>query len=161
MKIYLANALFSEADRMYNNYIGNEILKAFKDVELYIPQNNDEINDKSKFANSVDIALADVAKLKESDLLIAVIDGNDVGVSNEIGIAYALDIPIIGLYTDVRQQGRDNILKIDALIKDGTENQFIYHNLMEIGLIKSNGIIVSSVSDVIEQLAEYLNKEKA
>lgn len=139
MKGYLANGLFSESDRIYNEYIANLLRKNLRYLELYVPQENEEINDKNSFADSVTIARADFSKLKDADFLVAVLDGNDNGVSNEIGIAYALGIPIYGLLTDVRQQGRDNKLKIQALINDGTESQFIYHNLMEIGLVKDSG----------------------
>lgn len=157
VKVYLANGLFSEADRMYNIYLAEKIAVCLsEEIELYVPQFNEAINDKNSFANSMDIALADVNELKNSDILVAVIDGNDNGVSNEIGIAYALGIPIIGLYTDVRQQGTGNQKKINALIEDSTENQFIYHNLMEIGLIKNNGVIVDNIDDLLIQLRKYI-----
>ena len=39
--------------------------------------------------------------------MIALLDGLtiDAGVASEIGVAYAKGIPVIGLYTDTRQQG--------------------------------------------------------
>lgn len=36
-------------------------------------------------------------------------------VASEIGVAYHADMPILGLYTDSRQQGADNPQKIAAL----------------------------------------------
>ncbi len=49
-------------------------------------------------------------------LVVAVLDGAviDVGVASEIGVAYHADMPILGLYTDSRQQGQI-ILKSEAL----------------------------------------------
>lgn len=69
--------------------------------------------------------------------------------------------PIFALYTDVRQQGRDNKKKIEALIKDGTENQFMYRNLFVIGLIKlTDGNIYSTVEELVEGVKEYIDRQK-
>jgi hypothetical protein len=71
-----------------------------------------------------------------------------------------MDKPIFALYTDVRQQGRDNNKKIEALINDSTENQFIYRNLFVIGLIKQReGNIYSTVEELVGGIKEYLRKQ--
>lgn len=97
------------------------------------------------------IAEADYTELKKSDLLIAVLDNNDFGVGVEIGIAYEAGIPIIGLFTDVRQQGGNNPDKIKALTEIG-ENQIAYVNLMGVGIIKNNGVIVNNLSSLIKEI---------
>lgn len=156
MKGYLANGLFSIGDRLVNEMIAKEVRKKIPNIELYVPQENDDINDKQSYADSLLIAQADSQKLLESDFLIAVIDGVEIdsGVAAEIGFFSSLKKPIYGLYTDVRQLGRDNNLKIEALIKDGTENQFMYRNLFVVGLIKQNGLIFSDIKSLISQLKE-------
>lgn len=158
MKIYLANGLFSEADRIYNEFIADKVRKAFSGVELYVPQENFAINDKNTYADSMMIANGDDNHLTYADYVIAVIDGVEIdsGVACEIGVATALGKPVFALYTDTRQQGRDNQDKIDALIEDGTENQFVYRNLYVVGKIKnSGGKISSSVDDLIVAIKEY------
>ena len=154
MKAYLANGLFSMGDRFTNEIIAKAVRKAIPTIELYVPQENDAINDKSSYADSLTIAQADMDKLVDSDVLIAVLDGVEIdsGVAAEIGAFSMLKRPIIGVFTDVRQQGRDNGKKIDALIADGLENQFIYRNLFVVGLIKQNGFIVSSIDELVEQI---------
>lgn len=157
MKAYLANGLFSIGDRVVNELIAGEVRNVIEDIELYVPQENDAINDKNSYADSIAIAEADMDKLKESDFLIAVIDGIEIdsGVAAEIGAFYMTGKPIFALYSDVRQQGRNNDKKINALIEDGTENQFMYRNLFVIGIIKkSKGGVYSS----IESLAEAIKK---
>ncbi len=122
-------------------------------------QENDEINDKSLYADSVTIAKADMDRLRESEFLITVIDGVEIdsGVAAEIGAFYMMNKPIFALFTDVRQEGRDNEKKIQALVRDGTENQFVYRNLFVIGLIKeSKGNIYSTVDQLIDGIKEYL-----
>src|SRR5699024_8935819 len=125
----------------------------------YVPQENDEINDKTAYADSIEIAKADMDKLRESDFMIVVLDGAEIdsGVAAELGAFYMLEKPIFGLYTDIRQQGRDNKKKIQALIDDGTENQFMYRNLFVIGLIKqTEGNIYSTVEELIKGVKEYI-----
>jgi len=152
MKVYLANSLSNEADIAYNNHLAELIRGNIDNIDLYVPQENEDINDKGTYADSVMIARADYNELKSSDVLVAVLDNADNGVSFEAGIAFERGMPIIGLFTDVRQQGRDNEKKINALISDGTENQFIYHNLMEIGGIKIVGKIVDNKHDLVMEL---------
>lgn len=154
MKAYLANGLFSIGDRYVNEVIARELRAAIPQIDLYVPQENDAINDKNTYADSLAIAEADLNSLKESDVLIAVIDGVEIdsGVAAEIGAFAMLNRPIVALFSDVRQQGRTNSKKIDALIADGTENQFIYRNLFVVGLIKQNGVIASTIEQVVEQV---------
>lgn len=153
VKVYLANGLFSRADVMFNSYIASVLRQEFHTLDLFLPQEAD-INDKNSYADSVMIAELDTAKLLESDILIAVLDGVeiDAGVATEIGIFSTTGKPIIGVYTDVRQLGRDNEQKIQALINDGVENQFMYRNLFTVGVIKKNGKIVNDITEIITEL---------
>ncbi|AST84029.1 nucleoside 2-deoxyribosyltransferase [Latilactobacillus sakei] len=156
MKIYFANALFSQADFDYNTRVVAALRQAMPTLDIYLPQENAAINDKEAYANSEMIAQADTEQLVASDLVIAVLDGPtiDVGVASEIGVAYARNIPIIGLYTDSRQQGATNSQKVAAL-QTIAENQFHYLNLYTVGLIKLNGTIVNSVDALIETVQKY------
>lgn len=159
MKAYLANGLFSIGDRLVNELIADEVRKAIEGIELYVPQENNTINDKNSFADSIAIAGADIDKLKESDFLIAVIDGVEIdsGVAAEIGAFYMTGKPIFALYSDVRQQGRNNNKKINALVEDGTENQFMYRNLFVIGIIKkSKGGVYSSIENLVEAIKKSI-----
>ena len=158
MKIYFANALFSQADINYNAQLATQIRNLSPQIDLYLPQENNDINDKQAYADSKMIAQADTEKLLASDLVIAILDGNtiDNGVASEIGVAYAQKIPIIGLYTDTRQQGAGNQQKLDAL-SQVAENQFHYVNLYTTGLIKLNGIIVNNEADLLTAIKQKLN----
>lgn len=162
MKGYLANALFSTADQMFNTYLAEKIREAVPVLDLYVPQENEAINDKSLYADSIMIFDGDNRYLDEADLLIAVIDGVEVdaGVAMELGrFITKLELEdkprfVYGLYTDVRLQGTDNEKKISALKKDPTESQFMYRNLYVIGGIKKHGKICHSVEELITVLKE-------
>lgn len=170
MKAYLANGLFSDSDFQYNNFLAMQLRTNFPDLELYLPQENAEINDKSSHATSIDITRADDEKLLDANFLVAVIDGVEIdsGVACEIGKFAGFDInymlrtgvkprPIFALYTDIRQQGTNNIEKIKALVNGSFENPFVYRNLYVLGTIKdSGGTISTSVSDLIDSIGKYI-----
>lgn len=151
MKIYFANALFSEADFAFNAQLVARLRKADANLDIYLPQENASINDKNAYADSKMIAQADTDKVLAADLMIAILDGPtiDVGVATEIGVAYATHIPILGLYTDSRRLGATNQQKLAAL-QDVAENQFHYLNLYTIGLIKLNGEVFTNTDNLIQ-----------
>ena len=159
MNIYFAGPMFAQADLLYNDYLVEKIRAISENINVYLPQENGSINDKTAYADSKMIALADTEKVLESDLLVAILDGLviDPGVASEIGVAYARGIPMIGLYTDTRQQGADNLQKIDAL-NNVAENQFHYLNLYTVGLLKLNGSVVSDELALLSLIQNYLNK---
>lgn len=158
-KIYFGGALFSEMERMYNSYVVEKIRDTYGDkVDIYLPQENDAINDKSRFADSLAIAQGDNEHLEESDLFIAILDGvtPDSGLASEIGYFYSFDRPILGLYSDSRQGTYGNQQKIDAL-DEIAESQFSYINLYTVGLVKMRGEILRSADELVEKLADYLD----
>ncbi len=159
MKIYFAGPMFAKADLLYNEFLVKQIRALDDSLEVYLPQENGAINDKTAYADSTMIALADTERVLESDLLVAVLDGStiDAGVASEIGVAYAKNIPMIGLYTDTRQQGADNQKKLAAL-SETAENQFHYLNLYTIGLLKLNGTVATNEQDFLELIKEQFTK---
>ncbi|SER94584.1 Nucleoside 2-deoxyribosyltransferase [Isobaculum melis] len=153
-KIYFASPLFSDMERLYNEMVVAKIRETYPEFDLFVPQEQMGINDKNAYADAKTIAKYDTDALLNSQLVIAVLDGTsiDVGVATEIGVAYQAGIPIVGLYTDSRQQGATNQKKLDAL-QELAESQFSYINLYTVGLIKMNGIIVDNLEDLIQEIA--------
>lgn len=158
-KIYFASPLFSEMEVQFNARLVDRIRSTYNNVDIYLPQEQGDINDKEAYADSKMIARYDTDALLASDLVIAVLDGVsiDVGVASEIGIAYQAGIPILGLFTDSRQAGASNQKKLDAL-QDVAESQFPYVNLYTVGLIKLQGKIVTSSDQLVEELQTYLQE---
>src|SRR5690606_14689250 len=160
MKGYLANALFSAADQMFNAFLAKKIREVLPRLDLYVPQENEAINDKSLYADSIMIFDGDNQYLDAADLLIAVIDvvEVDAGVAMELGrFITKMEMEekpryLYALYTDVRKQGTDNEQKINALKNDPTESQFMYRNLYVIGGIKKYGKLCQSVEELINVL---------
>ena len=89
IQVYLAGSMFCEADRMYNALLAEKIRERVGEhIDLYVPQENLSINDKTKCANSHDIFWGDYNRLQNTDIFIARIDGDipPSGTSAEIGI---------------------------------------------------------------------------
>lgn len=159
MKIYFAGPMFAASDLHYNAMLVKKIRALSPTIEVYLPQENEAINDKTAYADSKMIALADTEEVLASDLLIALLDGStiDPGVASEIGVAYGKELPIIGLYTDTRQQGGEHPQKIAAL-QTPAENQFHYLNLYTVGLVKLRGEIVTSENELLSSIESYLKE---
>lgn len=157
-KIYLGGPLFSEMEAHYNKMLANEIRSQFN-VEVYNPVENEAINDKSGYADSIMIAEGDNAHLEESEILVALLDGPvvDPGLAAEIGYFYSMNKPMIALYTDSRQGSFGNQQKLDA-IDEVAESQFSYVNLYIVGLIKKRGVIVNSKESLLDELKTLLNE---
>ena len=158
MKVYFANDLFNDATLMYNEHVVSKIEEELPDVEVYLPQRNDAINDKTQYADSLTIVKADYEELEDSDVLVAVIDSDDSGVALEIGMFYMMNKPIIGIYTDTRRVAYGNEQKKEAIDVLG-ENQVAYTNLMVIGAIKERGELVDNHEEAIRLLKNLKSKE--
>lgn len=166
VRIYFGAPLFSHAEQKYNKELALVIRHVLGDkVQVYLPQENESINDKSGYANSTMIYHSDNKWLDEADILIALLDGValDAGLATEIGrfahIAETSNTPkyILGLYSDSRQGTFDNQQKIDAL-NEVAESQFSYINLYTVGAIKKNGMVYSNTKDLVNDLQNVVDE---
>lgn len=109
MRSYFAAPLFNEMERRHNLEIVGQVEK-FMDV--FLPQRDGGL--LVKLVNQgLPVAAAeqsifekDLAAIEAADVAIAVLDGAhvDEGVAFEIGFAFALGKPCVGLQTDARRQ---------------------------------------------------------
>ena len=168
IQVYLAGSMFCEADRMYNAFLAEKIRERLgEDIDLYVPQENKSINDKTKCADSHDIFWGDYNRLQKCDIFIARIDGDipPSGTSAEIGIMSqrrqyweqnkATEFPpmILGLCTDSRNPKRTYLDAKNELMKnEDYESQYCYFNLFTLGCIKVNGELATSVDDLVNKL---------
>lgn len=173
MKIYLAGSIFYYGDVLRNTEWARKIREAIPNVDLYSPIENTDINGtegKKKFADSQLIANGDNARLDNTDILVACIDGDIIpaGTSAEIGVMREKirrgdHKYIVGICTDNRQC---YLTHSEAKNAGGAsalgEQQYSYQNLYVTGLIKQSGILVSNIDDAIafikEKEKEYKNE---
>lgn len=138
--VYLASPLFSEGEREFNSRIAAELRK--QSVTVFLPQ---ELSaNHSKAPTESQIFIGDTSAILNSRLLLAVLDGEttDAGVATEIGIALSHHIPIVGLWTDIRQNR----------IGSGR----MYRNIYVTGAIRHNGTIVNTLPQAVDACENIL-----
>ena len=138
-KIYWANALFSEADRKFNE--GSVERVRAMGYSVFLPQ---EAFVKNADPTNEEIFKTDTEELQSCDAIVACLDQLpiDAGVACEIGVAYASDIPVIGLYTEIRKK------------RAGPGR--MYKNQYVLGAIEAQGEIVSSIDELLDTLPKYI-----
>ena len=105
MRIYLASPVFSQFERRWNREIAEGIRRSVPGARVILPQDfkiSKKYNDRRHFGT---LFKRCVEGIDRCDVLVAVLDGPDCdsGTSFEVGYAYALGKPIIGLRTDFRK----------------------------------------------------------
>lgn len=186
-KIYFAAPIFTEAHQMYNEYIAQRIEEKFPGIDMYLPQRNKSINDKTKCATAEDICVGDFDNnLNSTDIVIAIVDGDvpPIGTTLEIGYfsrmcqeerddynsSYnnaatvdercALAKPhkrIISLYTDTRECSNTVNAAKVDKLNEFAECQFSYINLLLVGALKRYGTMCRNVDELLVALEEALN----
>ncbi len=139
MKIYWANALFSDADRKFNETAVERVRAS--GYSVFLPQ--EAFSDDADPTNE-EIFRIDTDELQTCNAVVACLDQFpiDSGVACEIGVAYGSNIPVIGLYTDIRA------------MREGPGR--MYKNQYVLGAIEAFGEIVFSLDQLLNVLPKYL-----
>lgn len=135
-RVYWANAMFNEADRAFNAHCAELLREA--GISVFLPQ--ESIENASASPSAKVIFRQDSAEILHSDVMVACLDQEtiDPGVCCEIGLAFLGGVPIIGIYTDIRQ--------------NRTGPARMYKNLYVVGAVLASGGIVSCVEELIPLL---------
>lgn len=159
----MAGPIFTLGDKFRNDYFYNKLKNAFPSANIYDPLQNTDINGpegKKKFAGSKEIADGDNARLDNTDILVACIDGDVLpsGTCAEIGVMREKirrgdHKYIVGICTDNRQC---YLTHSDAKDAGGAaslgEQQYSYQNLYVTGLVKQSGILVNTIEEAISYI---------
>lgn len=101
-KVYIAGPLFTKSERDFLEEIEKEIKEmGFK---TYLPHKDGGVFIRGE-NKSEEFFKKDLDAMKDSDILITVLNGNEVdsGTAWEIGFAYSKRIKIIGILDDTRK----------------------------------------------------------
>ena len=164
---YLAGGIFFYGDYLRNIEWAAKLREAFPEMDVYSHVENTDINGvegKKKFADSMMVAAADNARLDNTDILIACIDGDvlPAGTCAEIGkfhekIMRGDDKFIVGICTDNRQCFLTHSEEKDRGGAEALgEQQYSYQNIYVTGLIKDVGVLVANIDDVIKTMRIWL-----
>ena len=146
MRIYVAGALFSEAERAWLDGLAARLRG--EEFDLFVPH---EQFDELRELTAAGVYRVDADGLREADVLLAWLDGPSIddGTACEIGMFAELVHRdrrryrgIVGLVTDLRLQRRRGKAAGDGM------------NLFVAGAIEASGRICWSVDEAIEALRE-------
>jgi nucleoside 2-deoxyribosyltransferase len=146
MRIYLAGALFSEAERAWLDGLAAR-LRA-EGFDCFVPH---EQFSELKELTPAEVFRVDAQGVREANVLLAWLDGPSIddGTACEIGMFAELTASgdpryrgIVGLVTDLRLQRRRGKAAGDGM------------NLFVAGAVEANGRICWSVDEAIEALRE-------
>lgn len=139
VQIYLAGALFSQAERDFNKKLQQMMIES--GFSVFLPQEDAEDNKDQRIErNQSAIFFSCLNGLQKSDMVVTVLDGTDVdsGTAWELGYAYAAEKPIVGIRTDFRIQTPGE--KVNLMIQETLDD------------------FVENVDDLKNVLVEYKNK---
>jgi nucleoside 2-deoxyribosyltransferase len=107
-KVYIAAALFSQAELAFNAKLLLEIEQFCK---CYLPQRDGTLladavaSGEERGEVAAGVFDADVRAIRNADIVVAVLDGSEIdsGVAFEVGVAWTLQKRVLGLRTDSRR----------------------------------------------------------
>lgn len=103
MKVYLAGALFNEAEIAQRMKEGKILKERFPKLSIFNPIEQPFNEHKETLPTPQEIFHADTKAVRECDIFIADITNEDAGVMVELGIAIERKVPIIiGINSDIR-----------------------------------------------------------
>ncbi len=144
MKVYLAGALFNEAEVERRLKEGKLLREAIKDIDLFNPIEQPFNEDKQTLPTPESIFEGDANAVKNCDIIIADLTNEDAGVMVELGLAMAYGKKIIAVNSDIRLKSANKYE-----IPSYSMNHFV------LGGVLKYGVLVYSFDEVIEELKKY------
>jgi len=145
--VYIAGPLFSQSER---DYLENMVYCLAESAHLsptehfFLPHRDG--GELGRGPTRTQIFNLDINTLKQADIVVALLDGQDVdsGTCIELGVAYSLGKKIFGIITDFR-----------SYCTNDHEPQ--RPNLMVWGVCEQGNTMFHTLSDLSESFANYVN----
>jgi len=137
MRTYIAGPLFSDQDRSKLEEIAALVTKAGFSVYLPHKHGGDLGSVRIPYGRKNvrnTIFRRDVLEIKRANVLVALLDGPDVdsGTAVEMGIAYEIGIPVVGLKTDFYRRNRTLNNMIWGVCEKGRRITFDTKGMMKV-----------------------------
>jgi len=151
VSVYVAGPLFSQAEREFSERIVDILTRRANlspSTNFFLPHRDGGELGKGPSRNN--IFELDLSKIDGSDVVIALLDGQDVdsGTCIELGYAYAKGKKIFGILTDFRSY----------CTSDAEPHR---PNLMVWGVCEEGATLFHKVTDLAESFTEYLEQNKS
>lgn len=146
MRIYLAGALFNEAEVHQRKLEGELLRERFGErVEIFNPIEQPFNENKQSLPTPLTIFEGDDQAVKWADVILADVTNEDAGVMAELGIASAIGKKIIAINADIRLKSANKYE-----IPSYGMNHFV------LGLIEKHGKLVYSFEEAMRELERML-----
>lgn len=145
MKVYLAGALFNEAEVEQRKKEGRILRENFPNLDIFNPIDQPFNENKQSLPTPEEIYTNDANAVKNCDIAIFDLTNEDAGVMVELGLAIAYGKIIIGINSDIRLKSSN---KYD--IPTYGMNHFV------LGGIIKYGKLVYSFNEVVEELKKIV-----
>ena len=161
MRIYMAGAMFTEADKQYNLRLAERLRS--HGFEVYCPNESEPINDKTRTdVTGKMIYDFDILELEASNVVLFQVS-EDSGSNWEAGYMDALSkyvdpqrwYGVMGMATDIRLQSIPNPSK------SGVDNQAGYLNQLVVGGLQKSLGIYRTADAAIARLIEIRTAHEA
>lgn len=150
MKLYVAGALFNQAEVNQRKLEGKILKENFPELEIFNPIEQPYNENKQSLPTPIEIFDADTKEVEACDIFLADLTNEDAGVMVELGIAICTDTKlIIGVNSDIRLQSANKY-----------ENPSYGINHYVLGAIEKHGKFVRSFDEAIEIIKEFLENQK-
>ena len=149
MKVYLAGALFNEAEVNQRKQEGRMFRERFSNVELFNPIDQPFNENKQSLPTSIEIFEADANAVRAADVIIADITNEDAGVMVEIGQAIELGKVVIGINSDIRLKSAN---------KYDIPTYGMNHYLL--GALEKHGYLVYSFEEALDIVGIYWRSKR-
>ena len=147
MVIYLSAPLFTLAERSWNRSLADMLRR--RGLKVLLPQEISSAHDHGKH-----IFQKNVQAIQECDVMVAVLDqaDSDSGTSWEVGYAYGLGKPILGIRTDFR--GKADQLRVNLMNHHACT---AYIEFMD----EDMRLLVGKIITELERLVEIKRREES
>ena len=158
MRVYMAGAMFTQADAEYNLRLAAK-LRAHE-FEVYCPNESEPINDKTRTdVTGAMIYEVDIGELEASNVVLLQVS-EDSGSNWEAGYMDALArygnkekyLGVVGMATDLRLQSVPNPRQ------SGVDNQAGYLNQLVVGGLQKSLGIYRTEQEAIQRLVEVRSR---
>lgn len=145
MKVYIAASLFSVRERLFLSRLADFLVK--QGFNVYLPHRDSGLIESNLDMMSKTVFIKNIEGIKESDLIIALVNGPEIdsGTSWEIGYAYALGKEIICITDDMR-------------VNENTVNLMIYMSCSHFLIINDFNIKITNSDEWAKYVGEYIAK---
>lgn len=102
--VYIAGPLFTPAERCYLEQINHDLHDA--GYRTYLPHKDGGLATAENAGRTAGFFHADIQAIQACDLVLAVLNGSEVdsGTAWEIGFAFSMHTPVMGIYEDTRSR---------------------------------------------------------